>query len=385
MRTRIWIALWGVLLGGCAREVPSAQPGAAWPGLPEAELRTFAAGRDLLFREFSPREGLGPTFNQARCSSCHDVPTLGGAGVERIQKATRYEAGRCDLLVEQGGDLFQQRVTPALRAHGYQTELVSRRANGFVSMAAPALYGLGALEAIPDKEILKRADPDDRDADGISGRAGRAFDGQLGRFGRKTTFSNIRHFVEGALSGEMGLTTTAFPNEESVGGKPVPPDSDPAADPEINAEQVALLTRFVQLLAFPRTETPKAARDTIALGERMFKRIGCAACHTPVLRTGNSPIRALNHKAVPLYSDLLLHDLGPGLATVCAPGVAPSEWRTAPLYGLRLRPQLLHDGRVQIVESAIRLHGGEAESSRALFETLSAEENAALLRFLNSL
>jgi CxxC motif-containing protein (DUF1111 family) len=103
------------------------------------------------------------------------------------------------------------------------------------------------------------------------------------------------------------------------------------------------------------------------------------------MRTGPSPIRALSRKVIPLYSDLLLHDLGPALATVCAPGVEPAEWRTAPLYGLRLRPQFMHDGRVQTVESAIRLHGGEAESSRALFEMLSPTEQTQLLRFLLSL
>ncbi|MGH7470622.1 MAG: di-heme oxidoredictase family protein [Longimicrobiales bacterium] len=375
----------GVLLAGCGGSVPSSMPGAAWPGIGEEALLAFSAGRDLFHRAFTPETGLGPTFNETRCSSCHDVPTLGGAGVERVQKGTRFENGRCDLLHHEGGEVFQQSTTPLLEAKGVVAEPISRRATALVQIVPPQLYALGALAAIADKEILSRADPEDLDEDGISGRAGVTVDGRLARFGRKATVATIREFAEIAFLREMGLTTRKFPQEDNVGGQPPPAGTDPAQDPEIDDATVDQIVRFIELLAFPVPAAPPAARDSIARGKRAFQRIGCSDCHTPTMRTQANPIGAISRKKLPLYSDLLLHDMGPGLATICAPAAEPSEWRTTPLYGLRLRMQYMHDGRVQTIESAIRLHAGEAESSRALFETLSPGEQANLLRFLLSL
>jgi CxxC motif-containing protein (DUF1111 family) len=375
------------IVGGCsgAGAAPRAQPGAPWPGLGQADLQAFAIGRDLFHREFTPQDGLGPTFNDARCSSCHDVPTLGGSGVEGVQKATRFEAGQCDLLQDQGGDVFQHGVTLPLHARGYQAEPISRRANAIVTVAPPPLYGLGAIEAVPEREILERADAQDRDRDGISGRPGRTADGALGRFGRKATFASIRHFVERAFVEEMGLTSARFPEEESLAGHPLPADSDPVHDPEIDSVVVDRVTRYIQLLAFPAVDSTLLVKDSTRAGARLFQRIGCAACHTPELRIEAAAVRTVGKESIPLYSDLLLHDLGAELATVCAPGVEPGEWRTAPLVGLRLRPKLLHDGRTQSVESVIRLHGGEGASSRLQYEKLKPEQQQDLLRFLRSL
>jgi CxxC motif-containing protein (DUF1111 family) len=363
---------------------PRASPGSPWRTASRTELHAFDAGQVLFRRVFTAGQGLGPTFNRASCSACHYAPSAGGAGVDRVRKATHFENERCDLLQAEGGDLFQLRVTDALRARGFRFEPIPLRANGRVSLAPPALYGAGAIDAIEDREILRRADPDDRDGDGISGRPGPTKAGRPGRFGRKSTAADLRAFIESSLVEQMGLTSPAIPREESVGGQPVPVNSDPARDPELDSAAVSQLTTFVQYLAFPRRDSTMR-RDSTKHGRRLFQRIGCAACHTPALRTGPSRIRALNRKSVPLYSDLLLHDMGPGLAGVCAPGVEPAEWRTAPLVGLRLRPQLMHDGRVQTVESAVLQHGGEAESSRSLFTALSDGERAALLRFLRSL
>jgi CxxC motif-containing protein (DUF1111 family) len=375
------------VLAGCGGgdAVPRAQPGAPWPGLGQADLQAFAIGRDLFHREFTLQDGLGPTFNDARCSSCHDVPTLGGSGVEGVRKATRFEAGRCDLLQDQGGDVFQHSVTPPLHAKGYQPEPIPRRANAITTLAPPPLYGLGAIEAVPEREILERADEKDRDRDGISGRPGRTADGALGRFGRKATFASIRHFVERAFVEEMGLTSSSFPVEESLAGHALPADSDPARDPEVDSVVVERITRYIQLLAFPAVDSTLLAKDSTRTGARLFERIGCAACHTPELRTEAAMVRSAGRATIPLYSDLLLHDLGPELATICAPGVEPGEWRTAPLVGLRLRPKLMYDGRSQSVESAIRLHGGEGASSRLRYDMLKPEQQQDLIRFLRSL
>ena len=120
-------------------------------------------------------------------------------------------------------------------------------------------------------------------------------------------------------------------------------------------------------------------------GQELFSRIGCAACHTPVLRTGGNRVKALSHKPVRAYTDLLLHDMGPELADICLGQATPAEFRTEPLMGLALSRRFLHDGRARTPEEAVRMHGGEAASSRDRFEALSREDRDALLAFLGSL
>ncbi len=366
--------------------VPTGQPGAALPQLTAQQISEFKAGRALFARAFRPEDGLGPAFNDNECSACHDLPALGGAGADHVTKATRFENGRCDLLTDAGGDLLQSQATPLLRQHGMGPEPVPRRANAVASISPPPLFGMGAIEAIPDEAILRRADPDDHNGDGISGRAGVALNGRLGRFGRKATFATIHDFVASALSGEMGLTTSGFPHEEPVAGVVPPASADPHPDPELSDEEVGHLTRFVELLAPPeRPALPSAALDSLSRGERLFASIGCTACHTPSLPTGKSAVAALSYRRIRLFSDLLLHDLGPELASVCSPAASPSEWRTSPLLGLRFRPFFMHQGQAQSLEKAIRLHGGEAENVRLRFEALSPTQQAFLLRFVSAL
>lgn len=382
---------WPVILAlfACARpstDGTTAAPGAPLPGLSAPELDAFTAGRALFDREFTPAQGLGPAFNDRRCSSCHDVPTIGGMGAEIVHKATRFENGRCDLLSEHGGDLLQQQITDTLRALGFLPERVPASATAAVDMVAPPLFGAGLIEAIPEAAILRRADPDDTDRDGISGRAGRAADGSLGRFGRKANFATVRAFIANALIGEMGLTSAIHPEEERLGGQALPDGVDSARDPEVSADSLELLTRFVMLLAAPEPESPASApaRDSIRSGARHFERLGCAQCHTPAFRT-RSDVSALHDREVRLYSDLLVHDMGPERASVCAPDAGPSEWRTPTLMGLRHRHKFLHDGRAQNIRSAIEAHGGEAAGSVAAFRRLSPEQQELLLRFLYSL
>jgi CxxC motif-containing protein (DUF1111 family) len=154
----------------------------------------------------------------------------------------------------------------------------------------------------------------------------------------------------------------------------------------LSAESLELLTRFVTLLAAPAPEpvANPATRDSIRSGARHFDRVGCSQCHTPVFRT-RSDVSALHNREVRLYSDLLLHDMGPGRATICAPDASPSEWRTPTLIGLRFRHIFLHNGAAQSVRSAIEAHGGEAERSVNAFRRLAPEEQELLLRFLYAL
>ena len=365
-----------------------AEPGQPLPGITAADSARFAAGRLLFDRDFTAAEGLGPIFNQRRCASCHDLPALGGYGAEPVHKVTRWDAAasRCDLLADQGGDVIQSQVTDALRAAGVLPEAVPGGATASALVKPPSLFGAGLIDAIPDSAILARADPDDADGDGISGRAGMTADGRFGRFGRRGEFASLHDFVAGALLLEMGITSAEHPLEERRNGEPLAPGRDPAPDPEIAPETLALIVDFVRFLAVPATPTGSAALDdSLRAGRRAFDRAGCDACHTPRMTTGPNADPALDRKVVPLYSDLLLHDLGPGLTSICGPGAGPSEFRTAPLMGLRLRQPFLHDGRAGNIEEAIEAHGGEADASRSRYRQLDEGARAALLRFLRGL
>jgi CxxC motif-containing protein (DUF1111 family) len=378
------------LIVGCDASGPegTAAPGQPLPGLTLEERARYEEGLARFDRDFTEAEGLGPLFNQRRCSSCHDIPTLGGNGVEMVAKATRFEApATCDLLEAEGGDMLQQHATATLEALGVRGEAVPAGATAVVAMIPPQLYGLGLIEAIPDHEIVARADPEDTDGNGVRGRALVLEDGRLARFGRKLHFASVRDFVEDAIHEEMGLTTPSRPEETTINGRPMPPEADPAPDPEVSDSIIDLLADYVRFLAAPEREMPssRAAADSIAEGELLFGRIGCAECHAPRMRTGSNDVPALHRRTVALYSDLLLHDMGEELATICGRAATPSEWRTAPLFGLRHRTTALHDGRAQAFARVIDLHGGEAAAARGRFLRLSVEQQALLLRFLASL
>lgn len=378
--------LWVLGCGSGAGEPPAL--GSSLAGLLPGDVARFEAGKALFQHGFTFAEGLGPLFNQDRCSSCHDLPAIGGTGVETVQKATRYAPpGPCDRLRSAGGDVFQDHAAPALQARGVDRETVPPGATGRARIDPPALYGLGLIEGIPDRTILARADSGDVDGDGISGRAGRTSEGRLGRFGQKGDHSTLKDFVETALLTELGLTTPGHPVEEPPGGVALPSGVDPAPEPEVSDDQVELLVAFVRFLAPPPpVRSPSfAERDTVRRGRRTFDQLGCAGCHVPQMRTGRSGVAALDRKEVALYSDLLLHDLGPELADVCGPSASPSEFRTARLLGLRFRTRFMHDGRAPMLEDAILLHGGEARAARDRFQRLSSAARQYLFRFLNSL
>ncbi|MCA9738953.1 MAG: hypothetical protein KC645_15095 [Gemmatimonadetes bacterium] len=375
------------ILGACGDAVPPPAPGDPLPGLESGALEAFQAGRALFDRDFTEVEGLGPLFNQRRCSSCHDVPTLGGSGVEAVRKATRWEDDRCDLLRAQGGDNLQARATAALSAHGILREDRPAEATAAVDLAAPALYGLGLVDRIPEAALLAGEDPEDANGDGIRGRAARDAAGRVLRFGRKGDAPDLRGFIAGALIEEMGLTTAEHPAERGPNGAALPDGVDPAPDPEVPDASLDLLVAYVSGLApvAPERLETRAAADTVRAGEAVFEAIGCASCHRPELQTGPDPDPVWDERPVRLYSDLLLHDLGPERAGICGADAGPSEVRTAPLMGLRLRPSLLHDASTQRLEGALTVHGGEAANARARFLTLDPERRSALLRFLSTL
>jgi CxxC motif-containing protein (DUF1111 family) len=316
------------------------------------------------------------------------VPAVGGTtGFERIVKATRLaQSGRCDLLPDEGGRNVRSRATPLLQAHGVSSEDIPASATQIGRFLPTFLFGLGLIEAIPEATIVARADADDADGDGISGRAARGPDGRLLRFGRKADVATLEAFTRSALHLEMGLTTR--PDERDLVAGRAPPDgTDPVAEPEVDERTVEVLTAFTRYLAPPAPSPPRSPEhaDTLWAGQRLMGRLGCIDCHVPSMRTGPDSSPALAAKTVRLYSDLLLHDMGAGLTNVCAIDAGPTELRTAPLMGLGHRQFFLHDGRAFDLREAIMSHGGEAQGARDSFARLPWLQQEFLLMFLRSL
>lgn len=257
----------------------------------------------------------------------------------------------------------------------------------FSARIAPQLVGLGLLEAVSESTIAALADPDDANADGISGRMQTVTDpetGQqrLGRFGHKAVKARLSHQIASALNTDMGVTTPIFPvlDGETTGGTP-----------EISAANLDLMTRYVALLGVGARRDLTNAQAL--QGEQLFTTAQCVKCHTPMLTTSPyHPMAELRNQTIRPFTDLLLHDMGPGLADNMGEGAAAgSEWRTPPLWNIGLTAGVsggeayLHDGRARSLEEAILWHGGEAEASKEAFRTMSAANRAALIKFLKSL
>ncbi|MEQ9401102.1 MAG: di-heme oxidoredictase family protein [Longimicrobiales bacterium] len=376
---------WGT---ACAADpVPppvSAEIGRPLPGLSAAEADRFEQGRTLFRRIFTPEEGLGPRFNENSCNACHTFPADGGTGETAVTKRTRDDAGRCDLLVPHGGENVRIQVTRIAAGLGATPTREVEGATHTGRFTIPFIFGLGLVEAIPQGTLDALADPDDADGDGISGRVGRTADGRPARFGRKADVATLADFNDSAFRLEMGLTTPSVPDESRAGGTPPVPDgSDPAPEPEIDAASLARVTDFVRFLAPPAP----AERDDpeVLRGRETFEELGCTSCHVPVLTTGEHESPALAHQRIALYSDLLLHDMGPDFQGSCGAGASTTEYRTEPLLGLRHRQEYLHDGRARRVMDAILAHGGEAAAVRARFAALNRLEQEYVLRFLDTL
>lgn len=363
------------------------KPGDPLGGLSAAERARFDSGRAIFDSTFTAATGLGPLFNASGCGECHEEPVTGGVGDEVERHAAVFHPERigfvCDQLADKGGPVFQDSVTPALRAAlGIDSEPLPAGVTTVAARTTPDILGFGLLDAVPDSVILSYADPDDTNRDGISGRPNRFLDGRLGRFGRKAFVPTLREFNAGAFPTEVGITDPAAPDENTVTGSPLPAGTDPVPEPELNARGVELTDAFVQLLAPP---APLKQSKEAQHGRDVFTRIGCPSCHIPTLRTGDNPIAALSHKDVAAYSDLLLHDMGQELADICFGLATPSEFRTEPLMGLRFSTHFLHDGRATTPGQAIDFHGGEASRSRDLFRALPAGDRAAVVAFLKTL
>jgi CxxC motif-containing protein (DUF1111 family) len=363
-------------------------PGSPLAGITSRDLELFRMGREDFLEVETPGEGLGPLFNGTSCGQCHNIPAVGGTGtIIELRAGYRDENGK--FHAPEGGTLMHLFSIPP---HDCQVS-VYEEANVIGQRISIPLFGAGLVEAIPDETLLSLEDPDDRNGDGIRGRAARVEDvatgrTRVGRFGWKAQQASLLAFAADAYVNEMGITSDLFRNEplgnvaaDKVGRCLPSKNSEDSRDQRTGLRGIDNFENFLRFLA-PPSRGP--VTDAAVRGERIFADIGCASCHRPLLETGPSEHPAFNRQPVPLFSDLLLHDVGTGDGIEQADAKG-EEIRTPALWGLRFRRPLLHDGSAPTIERAIDRHAGEATAVTENFKALPADQRNEVLSFLKSL
>jgi CxxC motif-containing protein (DUF1111 family) len=407
-------------------------------GLSDAELEYFLIGKDDFVESDGVSDGLGPRMNLDSCGGCHAQPSTGGSSPAvnpQVAFATKY--GGQDAIppfVTENGPVREARFVmnaDGTRDGGVHALFtingrsgatacglaqpdfsIALASNNVIFRIPTPVFGAGLIEQIPDAAILaNRADSSAaKTALGIRGRAnfhvsGRTItgqsnnngnDGTIARFGWKAQNKSLLVFAGEAYNVEMGITNELFQTERDE-----TPECQYATTPNsvfdlaatTPAQAMSSIEKFATFMRFlapaqPSTDTPGGSAS-IASGSKTFNAVGCALCHTPSFTTGNANVAALRYAAVNLFSDLLVHDMGVGLADGVSQGEAgPREFRTAPLWGLGQRIFFLHDGRTSDLLAAIRAHrstGSEANGVLARFALLTEAQKQDLLNFLRSL
>ena len=358
-------------------------------GLSHEELARFLKGDAAFTKVFTRETGLGSTFVATSCISCHPGDGKGHPFSTLTRFGQTDERG--NLFLNQGGPQLQNRALP-----GFAPEHIPSGAT-FSKFTPPANTGLGFLQFVTDQDIMALSDPNDSDGDGISGvpnwitipsfakpsaTAITQNGKHIGRFGKKAAAFDLLHQTVNAYNQDIGITSfynpfDAYTNQE--------------IDPEIATSEVNDLVFYLQTLKMPVQRDQED--PSVIKGKIVFNQINCSGCHTPELKTGYSPIKALSYKAFAPYSDLLLHDMGSGLDDGYTEGNAKTaEWRTPPLWGIGLSEDaqggslfLMHDGRARSFEEAILMHGGEASKTKSNYQNLPETDKQALLKFIKSL
>ena len=389
----------------------------------------------------------GPMFNQSSCFGCHvnngrsPAPAVLNQHLDRMAihtamidskgrqvPDTRYGLGVQMNGIAAGGGLVD--LGHSAHVAGFDTQTASLADGTVVELrkprlgfdgpvpqltsvrAAQPLIGMGLLEAIPEADILSRVKTT-ADADGIKGQANFVFDAEtgavrLGRFGWKAGKYSLRHQAASALLEDMSVTSTVYPSRECLAGPATCRTAK--ADKGLAEADLTAIARYLALVAvpaqrslvsgFPKGVSPLADLDVdpvkVAAGSKVFTSLNCQGCHVTDMKTGGShEMDEVRNQSIKPYTDLLLHDMGPGLADNFAEGMASgSQWRTSPLWGIGYTTRVmgtegtvgyLHDGRARTLTEAVMWHAGEADKSRKRFESLSAADRQALLAFLDSL
>ncbi len=382
-------------------------------GLALADGLERAVGKALFDRVWVPapsstlaNDGLGPLFNEKSCATCHAGPAF-SARLDVAPDGSVVARGLATRLGDAEGHpdpMYGRQIQPRA-VNGLESEgTVTYRADDGAAMAvaftpafgppasatrlgprvAPPLAGIGRIGRVDTAAILAGEDPDDRNGDGIRGHARRLADGSIGRYGWKSAAATLDQQVADAFMLDIGMSSPLSPHPagdctpRETACLAAPDGRDASFDgEEISRQMIGLVSAYLDGLAAPKAPAADEA------GAALFTTTGCGGCHTPTLA-------ATGGGMVTLYSDLLLHDMGPGLDDgVGEPGVRSSEWRTPPLIALSLRrgenARYLHDGRAGSLDAAIKAHGGEASRARTNYAALSAEDRMRLISFLDRL
>lgn len=362
------------------------------------QLAAFERGLEVVTHRWTPEEGLGPRFNVAFCGACHEKPVFGGS-------AGRYRDFYLSASVLSDGSYVEPPMAGIAHFYGIGDAPLRPGIEGNWNIQARRnpipFFGTGLIAELPDEAILANADPDDEDGDGISGRPNWD-DGFVGRFGRKSQTVSIEGFIRGPLANHLGITSNPLTDEQRArlpvdsslaatmttaelgttirqpqAAPPSEPltDEDDAADPELSPDQLFDVVSYAMLLAAPE---PSPWTVESQNGLAVFREVGCDGCHVETLPGPRG--------LIPLYSDLLLHDMGEDMADGIQMGVASgAEFRTQPLWGISAVGPYLHDGRADTLAEAIEAHGGEAAASADAFRALSSDDAGDLIAFLEGL
>lgn len=415
--------------------------GHAAPNVSDAGQLIFTTGNSIFRSNWvtapasvDALDGLGPLFNSKSCSGCHILdgrgkpPLFEGEPLSsmliRLSVPGTTEHGEPKAEPNYGGQLSNSAIlgVPAegdvkitydyinstfddgkayqLRKPKYEFVNLgygAMSANVMYSpRVAPQMQGLGLLEVVPEDQIVAMADPDDANRDGISGRPNRVWDAEkgtyrIGRLGWKANQPSMRQQVAGAFQGDLGISSSIFGGENHTSLQTACLNVPNGGTPELESSKLDKVTYYCQILAVPaRRKTGDAA---VIRGKALFTDIGCAKCHTSTLRTGASTdVPEFANQTIHPYTDLLLHDMGDGLADKRPDYEANgNEWRTPPLWGIGLIPTvnkhgfLLHDGRARNIEEAILWHGGEGETAQKKYKSLAETDRNAVIKFLEAL
>jgi CxxC motif-containing protein (DUF1111 family) len=409
-------------------------------GLNNADLDNFVVGNSFFRNNWvtapasaTARDGVGALFNSLSCGGCHNkdgraappetpsaalngilfrisIPGVNAFGAPLaepnygVQLNNRailgvMPEGYVSVTYTEVAGTFNDGITYTLRKPTYTFTNLNYGALHASFMYSPRIanqvMGLGLLEAIPEQTINSFTDETDANNDGISGRANRVWNFktnqvEMGRFGWKANQPNIFQQTATAFIGDIGITSSLFPTENLTTAQQTLYANIPnGGTPEIEDVNLNRVIFYMKTLAVPGRRNVSDA--TVLKGKQLFNKINCSGCHKPAMTTQSS-IDQLNNQLIRPYTDLLLHDMGDGLADNRPDYIATgNEWRTPPLWGLGLirtvngHTFLLHDGRARNMEEAILWHGGEATKSVNGYKQLTATERNSILKFMESL
>jgi CxxC motif-containing protein (DUF1111 family) len=364
----------------------------------DGESNGFITGLDFeeAEEEFTGPEtaadGLGPVFNGVGCGECHAVPIVGGTSQTFERRAGRFDG--VNFIDHAGGSLIQDRaLDPRVQ------EKTNAGSNVFALRSSLSILGDGFVEAIDSNDLLDGSNAQPSAVRGtfiqvpVTEAPGQR---RGGRFGWKNQQASLLAFAADAYKNEMGITSPLEPVENDFNGQPLPPGLDLFTEPEDDGADVQLFADFMRSTKVPPVDEDIANTTASQLGSDLFNQIGCAQCHTrrfvtvPVNTAINGGAfrvpAALANKIIRPFSDFLLHNVGTGDGIVQNGGQGTRNMvRTAPLWGMRARGRLMHDGRAHSVNDAIQAHGGQATASRNAFNSLSATNRQRVLTFLSSL